>query len=60
MNYLRSVLQPNFLDDEDHTYLMVSCPRVPDFELLVVDFALRLLRAYGDQSLLQRASVEKD
>ena len=47
MNYLRSVLQPNFLDDEDHSFLMVSCPRVPGFELLVVDFALRLLQAFG-------------
>lgn len=43
MNYLRSILQPNFIEDEDHSYLMVSCPRVPGFELLIVDFALRLL-----------------
>jgi len=39
---------------------MISCPRVPKFELLVVDFALRLLQQYGDQFLNKRASLEKD
>ena len=60
MNYLRSVLQPNFLDDEDHSFLMVSCPRVPSFELLVVDFAIRLLQAFGSQFLFKRADLEED
>jgi len=39
---------------------MVSCPRVPGFELLVVDFALRLLMAFGSQILLKRSSLEED
>ncbi len=39
---------------------MVSCPRVPGFELLVVDFALRLLQAFGSQFLFKRAGLEED
>jgi len=60
MNYLRSVLQPNFIDEEDYSYLMVSCPRVPGFELLVVDFALKLLLDFGSKFLLQRSTLEND
>jgi hypothetical protein len=57
MNYLRSVLQVNFIDDEDYSYLMVSCPRVIGFELLIVDFGLRLLQEYGSKFLLRRSSL---
>jgi hypothetical protein len=39
---------------------MVSCPRVPGFELLVIDFALRLLQAFGTQFLLKRSTLEED
>lgn len=60
MNYLRSVLQSNFLDHEDHCYLMVSCPRVIAYELLVVDFAIKFLDYFGQNYLFKRASLEHD
>ena len=37
--YLRSVLSNNFLEDEDHSLIMISCPRIVRYELLVVEFA---------------------
>jgi len=60
MSYVRSILQPNFVNDEDYSFLMVSCPRVPKFELLVVDFVLKLLKAFGENYLLKRTSLEQN
>jgi len=60
MAYLRSVLSNNFLEDEDHSLIMMTCPRIIRYELLVVDFAQKLLRYHGEQVLFKRSSLEKD
>ena len=39
---------------------MVSSPRVIEFELLVVDFALDLLEHYAKTELFKRTSLEQD
>ena len=39
---------------------MVSSPRVVEFELLVIEYALDLLESYGKQQLLKRTSLEED
>ena len=46
-NYLRSVLTNNYkeMEGEYEDYLMISCPRVVKFELMMVDFAIKLLEA---------------
>ena len=47
MNYLRSVLTNNFADEEDAKFILVSSPRIIKFELLVIDFAIKLLETFG-------------
>ena len=39
---------------------MMTCPRIIRYELLVVDFAQKLLKYYGEQVLFKRSSLEKD
>ena len=45
-------------DKEDKKYIMVSTPRVIEFEILVVKFATNLLEEYAKQNL--KGSVQKD
>jgi hypothetical protein len=60
LNYLRSVLMNNFEGDEDHIFILVSTPRVLAYELLVVEFAIKLLDTYAKKTLLKRSSLAKD
>jgi len=53
MNYLRSVLQNNY-SGSDQEYLMISSPRVIEFELLVIDWALDMLDRLGKEELFTR------
>lgn len=39
---------------------MVSCPRLVRYELLVIDFAKRLLDYHSESVLNKRSSIEKD
>jgi len=39
---------------------MVSSPRIIDYELIVIDFALDLLEAYGKKELLARTTLQQD
>lgn len=59
MSYLRSVLQNNY-QGGDQEYLMISSPRVPEYELMVVSFAISLLEHYGSTSLLKRSTLDED
>lgn len=59
MNYLRSVLQNNY-QGGDSQYIMISTPRLIDYELLVVEFAIDLLEHYGKSELFKRSSLEED
>jgi hypothetical protein len=52
LNYLRSVLMNNFEGDEDHIFILVSTPRVLGYELMVVEFAIKLLDTYAKKTLL--------
>lgn len=45
--YLRSVLLNKNYDGPDKKYVMVSSPRVISFELMVLDFAAQLLKAFA-------------
>ena len=58
LQYLRSVLMEQNYDKEDKKYIMVSTPRVIEFEILVVKFAINLLEEYAKQNL--KGSVQKD
>ena len=42
MEYLRGALSNHYseIGGEDSEYLMMTCPRVLDFELLIVDWAI--------------------
>lgn len=60
LNYLRSVLLNNFVEDEDYKLVHVSTPRVVRFEIMIIDFALTLLESYGKTILLKRTSLESD
>ena len=36
----------------DSEYLMISSPRIIDYELMIIDYALDLLEAFGKRELL--------
>lgn len=58
MNYLRSVLSNNFAEEEDAKYILVSSPRIVKFEILIIDFAIRLLETFGQSILFKRSSLD--
>ena len=58
LEYLRSVLMESNFDHEDKKYIMVSTPRVVEFEILVVKFAISMLEEYAKMNL--KGSVQKD
>ena len=45
-------------ESQDGQYIMVHSPRVLDFELFIVQHALKLLTNIGQKDLLHRASLE--
>lgn len=59
MNYLRSVLQQNYTG-ADQEYLMISSPRLIEYELMILDFAIDLLEYYGKEVLNKRSTVDED
>lgn len=59
MNYLRSVLQNNY-EGPDSSYIMISSPRIIEYELMVIDFAIKLLEHYGKSELFARSTLEED
>jgi hypothetical protein len=59
LNYLRSVLQSNY-NGADSEFIMISSPRVIEYELLVLDFGIDLLQHYGKETLYKRSTLEQD
>eukprot|EP00347_Sterkiella_histriomuscorum_P010062 403338831 len=57
--YLRSILQNNY-SGSDSQYLMVSSPRVIDYELIMLDFAIDLLEYFAKRELLKRSTLDQD
>lgn len=39
---------------------MISSPRVLDYELIIIDFAIDLLESFGKQELFKKSSLEDD
>ena len=39
---------------------MLSCPRVLDFELMVVEWAIKVLQKHAKTQLMKRSSLEED
>lgn len=60
MNYLRSVLMNNFDQDEDFKQVLVSSPRVVRYEIIVIDFALKLLDTYAKKILFSKSTLAQD
>ena len=59
MSYLRSVLQTNY-NGTDSEYIMISSPRLMEYEIIVLDFAIDLLNHYGKETLYKRTTLEQD
>jgi len=60
--YLREHLQNNF-EGEDKKYIMATSPRVIEYELMVIDFALELLYAFPDSlqgKIFKQSSISQD
>ena len=60
--YLRSVLLNNY-EGEDKNALMVSCPRSFEFEIYVLDFAVKLLQEFAKSNqgaVFRKTNVEQD
>ena len=58
--YLRSTMTSHYVEmgGVDSEFLMLSCPRVVDFELLCVEWAIKLLQKTALQELLKRRSID--
>jgi hypothetical protein len=59
LNYLRSVLQASY-NGPDQEYLMISSPRLLEYELMVMENAIDLLEYYGREVLFKRSTLEED
>ena len=44
----------------DSEFLMISSPRIMDYELLILDFAIDILEYYGKETLFKRTSLQED
>ena len=62
LNYLRTVLVPNYKETglPDADQIMISCPRLIAYELLVIDFAIRLLEYAYKEHLCTKSTLEQD
>jgi len=63
LSFLRSVLMESNYEADDKKYLMVSSPRVIDFELMVLKFGVELLQEYGKTCFsdpVQNQQMERD
>ena len=62
MEYLRGAMSSHYSETggEDSEYLMMTCPRVLDFELLIVDWALKLVEKVGKEELLKKRTLAQD
>ena len=62
LDYLRSVMSSHYKENDgpDSEYLMVTCPRVIPFELLIFEWAIKLLDKVGETELFKRTTLEQD
>lgn len=62
MEYLRSSLLANYKEQDgvDQDYLMISCPRVIPYELMVIDWAIKIMEKHGEVLLLKKSSLDQD
>lgn len=62
LNYLRSVMVPNYKETglPDADQIMISCPRLIAYELVVIEFAIRLLEHIYKVQLCAKTSLEQD
>lgn len=60
--YLRSALTGHYIElgGSDSEYLMISCPRVIEFEIMVVEWAIKLLVKVACMELIKKSTLEKD
>ena len=58
-NYLRSVLQQNYTGP-DQEYLMISSPRLIEYELMIVEWAIDMLEYFGKQELFKRSTLDEN
>lgn len=56
-NYLRHALQNNFAEKPDYKFILMTTPRIIEFELMVCDFAEQLLGTYAVTNLAKRGSL---
>jgi len=59
-NYLRHALQNNFSEKPDAKFILMTTPRIIEFELLICDFAEQLLGTYAVTCLAKRSSLQAD
>ena len=52
-------MQSNY-NGPDSDFIMVSSPRLIDFEILILDFALDLIEYYGKSHLFHRSTLDQD
>ena len=62
LEYMRHTMSYHYseLGGLDPEYLMISCPRVIDFEKLIVDWAIKLLLKISQEELFKRKSLEEE
>jgi hypothetical protein len=62
LEYLRTTMTNHYeeIGGQDSQYLMISCPRVIQFEMLVLEWGLKLLDKISKEELFKRSSLEQD
>jgi len=61
--YLRSTLMMKNYEEDDRDFIMVTVPRVLNFELMVLDFAIKLLIEWAklpENKYFMESSVSQD
>ena len=62
LEYLRTALITNYKEEigADKEYIMISCPRLIAYELMVIDWAIRILVKHGEVQLFKKSALEQD
>ena len=62
LEYLRTALITNYKEEvgTDKEYIMISCPRLIAYELMVIDWAIKILVKHGEVQLFKKSTLEQD
>ena len=62
LEYLRTTMTNHYqeIDGQDSQYLMISSPRVLKFEMLILEWGLKVLKKISKDELYSRSTLDED